>query len=235
MGLTQASALEINVAQDEFDRVARRFINDAITKMDVTSRTNKEQWIKYAEKLAKDGIAPTARLSNSVQLDAQTGANVHQTKERTVKRDRNNANPNTRSSVVPSSFKRSIKHKILKRVFDELRQNDADSLPFASAFLLRLTVELTVKIYCKKHHLGHVGELHVLLGKCAKSLDPTGKDKAFKPLRVMANSMDSPGSPDTLGNFVHGGAIPNRQALVDIWDSHELWIGSLLSDIKDVT
>jgi hypothetical protein len=235
MGLTQANALEINVAQEEFDRVTKRFIKDAIAKKDVTSRTKRDEWIKYAEKLATEGVAPTTRLTNSVLLDAQTGSDAPRAKDKATKKDRNNPNPNTRSTVVPSSFKRSIKHKILKRVFDELRQGDADSFPFANAFLLRLTIELTVKIYCKKHRLGHVGELHVLLGKCAKSLDPTEKDKAFKPLRVMANSMDSPGSPDTLGNFVHGGAIPNRQTLVDIWDSHEFWIGSLLSDIRDAT
>ena len=220
--------------QEEFDRAAKRFLKDSLVKKgDVNSRTKRDQWLAYAERLRKEGVAPSTRLQKAVELDVNTGADAPSAKAKAAKPDRNNANPNTRRTVVPSSFKRTIKHNVLKRVFDELRINDAGEFPFAGAFLLRLTIELTAKLYCKKHRLGHVGELHALLGKCAAKLDPSGKDKAFKPLRVMANTKDSPGSPDTLGNLVHGGAISTRQVLIDIWDSHEFWIGLLLADIKD--
>ena len=40
-------------------------------------------------------------------------------------------------------------------------------------------------------------------------------------LRKMSTDIDSRYSPDTIGNFVHGGQIPTRVYVIRAWDTFE--------------
>jgi hypothetical protein len=76
-------------------------------------------------------------------------------------------------------------------------------------------------------------ELNVKLEKVAKILLQNGmKDRELKFLRTMATDRDSRYSPDTLGHFVHGGAVPTHKDGIKIWDNLEHVIETMLDQLR---
>lgn len=230
LGLTNATSLEIKVPQEEFDRAAIQFLCDAYSgKSGVTSRTNKADRVTYADHLKKKKIAPTNLLDIPITLSPGAGAVRSLDSAATARQTRNNRNPDTRKSVIPSDYKVHIRDTTLKRVFDELRSIGSDDYPFAAAYLVRATTEHIAKLYCKKFGLGDDAELHKLIDRCQKHLDPQESDRKLKPLRKMAAERHSRWSPDSLGSWVHGSTIPNRAELNRFWDEHEYGLNLLLT------
>ena len=77
------------------------------------------------------------------------------------------------------------------------------------------------------------GELHKKLSKLATILSESGmKDRELKTLRVMSNDKDSHYSPDTLGHFIHGGAIPSHVLGIKLWDSIEPVMTRILDELN---
>lgn len=58
LGLKNKSDLKIQVSEEEFNRVLKRFFIDAINKKDVTSRSKAPDVQTYANKLEQEGVAP---------------------------------------------------------------------------------------------------------------------------------------------------------------------------------
>lgn len=58
LGLENKSDLKILVSEAEFNRVLKRFLDDAINKKDVTSRSKAPDVKAYANKLEQEGVAP---------------------------------------------------------------------------------------------------------------------------------------------------------------------------------
>ena len=233
LGLTNGNTLEIKVPQDEFDRAVSKFLSDAHTgKGGVTSRTNKADRVNYADNLKKKKIAPTNLLDTPVVLSPTTGTAKSTRATSTSKQTRNNRSPDKRPTVVPSDYRVHIQDNILKRVFDELRSIDSNDYSFATAYLVRATTEHIAKLYCKKHGLGHDAELHKLIERCHKHLDPKEVDPQLKSLRKMATVKDSRWSPDSLGSWVHGSTIPTRAELNRFWDGHEYGLNLFIQGLK---
>lgn len=233
VGLQNSRDLNITVPKDEFDRVVTRFLRDAGDKdSGISSRSSAEERKVYATKLRKDGDAPTTRGLPAVPAAVSpTGGKD----ESSAKPKRNNRGREHDRTVIPASFKSHIsKDRVLKRIYDELRALDADFV-FSAAYLLRALIEQTCVLYLKQESKGKAlpKDLHQKIEAVEKLLEADGvDDRIRKNLRVMASHMDSTASPDTLGHFVHGGAIPSKHDVFRTWDNISASFAHIYTKLK---
>lgn len=255
LGLTSRHGLRINVTQNEFNKVLKKFISDlADPNGEVSSRTNSKDRINYADKLRANGDAPTARGLDEIDLafketesiqsndqsiidEAHSISESQPAKENESKlppKKRNNKNPDSRQHIIPRSFSVKIQDSTMKRLFDELRAINPENFSFAATYLLRALIEQAATKYLKQEgKLPKGGELHSKLSALAELLESDGADnRTLKNIRVMASDRDSRYSPDTIGHFVHGGAIPTRTDIIKIWDSIETVFSEVCSRLK---
>lgn len=218
VGLIDNQSLNIRVPIEEFDRVIQRFISDALSGK-AHSRTNKTERVNYVNELKMGGHAPTSHLD--VAIDAE--AEVASARPANKAKERNNRSPDDRPYIVPSGYVAKIENKVLKRLYDELRTIKADGAEFAVTYLLRAVIEQAVTLFLKKHgRLPNNAELHLKLNLAAGILADGGMTaRELKYLNTMANDKNSRSSPDTMGHFVHGGAIPTKKDVIRTWDSIE--------------
>lgn len=226
LGIASNKKLDLDVPQDEFDAVLKVFLQDSLPKSltgtdpKVHSRSKAADWKSYAKELSADGHAPKSRLPNAVPLKIQK-APASTASPRL-------SNPDKRGSVVTTGFRHSFaSDNILSRLFRELRSIDANEYSFAAAYLLRAFIERLVKLYAKRHRLGMEGDLHNVIDRCIKHLEAhsTVESKALKsalqPWKGMVSDRHSRTSPDSLGSWVHGSAIPTRAEINSRWDTLE--------------
>lgn len=233
LGLKDSKTLIITVPSGEFNRVVVRFLTDILDPLSgVNSRTKVEDRKQYANKLRSEGVAPTTRGLDPLDAtttprqkkDNQTG------KPATSQRD--NRSPDDRIHVIPSKFTAHIKDKVLKRVYDELKKLDAEEFPFASTFLLRAVIEQVATLFLSQNGINKV-ELHTKLASVADLLQKQGlTDHQLKFLRTMSTDKDNRYSPNTMGHFVHGGAVPTHNNAIKMWDSLEPIIDVILKQLK---
>lgn len=230
MGLATARDLTVVVPQSEFDEVAKRFLRDAKSGVTVHSRTRKADWEAYAHQLRTEKVAPTTRVSEPYNLDPRAPRSAE---ARTRKSDRASKHPDKRRTVIPSDFTAPVKERLLRRIYEELRSLDAQTYSFAAAYLLRAFIERTAVLFAKEFKLGHEGELHAVLGRCARKLEAEGlSDNDLKPIRLMASDRDSRISPHTLGAWLHGSAIPTSAELARFWETVESNLKAMLTRLK---
>lgn len=236
LGLVDNKTLTIKVPIEEFNLVVIRFLTDALNPVSgVNSRTSVAERKAYADKLRAEQVAPTTHGHHPIDLNAKQKSQIPErsASSPTETATRNNRSPNDRKKVVPSSFSAHIHDKILKRLYDELRDLDAEQFPFAATYLLRAVIEQMATIFLKKKGIPIQRELHNKLGDVAVILKNQGvDDRQLKALRTMSNDKDSRYSPDTLGNYVHGGAVPTRVDAIKAWDSIEPIITIVLAQLK---
>ncbi len=230
LGLEDNRTLSISVPEDEFDRAIKRFLSDTLDRdSGVNSRTNADQRKAYAEKLRAEGIAPLTR--GLPLFDISIGPRP--TTVKPAKTSRNNRNPDDRKHVIPKTFTAHISDKVLKRLYDELRTLEAETFSFAATYLLRAVIEQAATLYLRQQGHSVPGELHVKLDRVAKALDAVGMtDRDLKVLRTMSSDKDSRYSPDTIGHFIHGGAVPTHTHAIRLWDSIEPVMKTILGQLK---
>ena len=235
LGLKDSKTLVITVPPDEFNRVVARFLTDILDPdSGVNSRTKVEDRKQYANKLRSEGVAPTTRGLDP--LDATTAPRQKKDNSSQVGKpatpQRDNRSPDDRIHVIPSKFTAHIKDKVLKRVYDELKKLDAEVFPFASTFLLRAVIEQVATLFLCQNGINKV-ELHTKLASVADLLKKQGlTDHQLKFLRTMSTEKDNRYSPNTMGHFVHGGAVPTHNNAVKMWDSIEPIIDVILKQLK---
>jgi hypothetical protein len=234
LGLMSRWDLKINVPESQFQAAVQKFLKDSLAggKSGVTSRTNKQEREAYANRLRKENIAPSDRLKRPLQLDPKSskpGVPASPTAAR-----RHTRNPDLRSHVIPTDFVIPIKDRLLKRIYDELRGIDTEEFSFATAYLFRAFVEQSLRIFCKRHGLGHDAELHILAARVADKLEHDGvlKPLELKPLRMMASERDSRLSPESLGSWIHGAMIPTRTEINRRWESLQQCLEAVLLRLK---
>lgn len=238
LGLVDGRSITISVPKDQFDHAVTRFLMDALDpESGVTSRTKVVDRKEYANTLRSDGDAPTTRglpptdlLSTSSEPDAKVVVEVEPQKT-PVKR--NNRSPDDRKKIIPTDFAVRIKDPILKRLYDELRALDADEFPFGATYLLRAVIERTATLFLKQNGKAPPSELHNKLAQVNTLLTSQGvSERELKVLRVMSNDKESRYSPDSIGHFVHGGAVPTRKEAIATWDSIQPAIKIMLDLLK---
>lgn len=235
IGLKDSKTLAITVPTDEFNRVVARFLTDILDPHSgVNSRTKIEDRKQYVNKLRSEGVVPTTRGLDP--LDATTaprpkkGDSSQTGKHATSQRD--NRSPDDRIHVIPVKFTAHIKDTILKRVYDELKKLDAEKFPFAATFLLRAVIEQIATLFLSQNGTNKE-ELHTKLACVADLLQKQGlTSRQLKFLRTMSSDKDNRYSPNTMGHFVHGGAIPTHNNAIKMWDSLEPIIDILLKQLK---
>lgn len=233
LGLADTRKLSVTVPTDEFNKVVKRFLHDVMDPSSgVSSRTDADARKAYAEKLRSEGVAPLTR--DLKPFDVSTGSRPRAEETGTVSRKRrNNRSPDQRRTVIPRAFSAHIKDKVLKRLYDELRELDAEDFSFAATYLLRATIEQAATLLLKKAGKSVDRELHKNLERVAKLLADDGlTDRQLKTLRTMSTDRDSRYSPDTLGHFVHGGAIPTHTQGIRLWDSIEDVMSEIFSRLE---
>lgn len=233
LGLKDNKTLAITVPMDEFNRVVTRFLTDILDPdSGVNSRTDIEDRKRYANKLRSEGVAPTTRGLDP--LDATTAPQSKKNNPKPAASQRNNRSPNDRKHVIPSAFSAHIHNKILKRLYDELQGLDAEKFSFAATYLLRAVLEQMATLFLRQNGKGKDhAELHIKLTAVAELLKLQGMDdRQLKFLRTMSSDKDSRYSPDTIGNMLHGGAIPIHTNAIKMWDSLEPVIDTILKQLK---
>ena len=92
-----------------------------------------------------------------------------------------------------------------------------------AVYLLRTVIEKSAVLYLKSHRISPKIELHEKRGQLADRLEKDGMTaRELKFLRTVArNGKDDPHSPDTLGHYVHGGAVPQKTYVTRYWDNIE--------------
>lgn len=234
LGLTDNKTLNISVPEDEFNLVVKRFLSDSLDAgSGVNSRTNAEARKAYAEKLRAEGVAPSTRGVTPYDVSAGPQPPAPKPAGKDQQQKRNNRSPDDRKTVIPKDFSTHIKDKVLKRLYDELRGLDAEDFSFAATYLLRAVIEKTATLFLQQQGKGIEGQLHVKLERVAKLLAANDmSDKELKVLRTMSTDKDSRYSPDTIGHFVHGGAVPTHTQSIRLWDSIEPVMAVLFSKLK---
>lgn len=237
LGLKDSKTLAITVPGDEFNHVVVRFLTDILDPLSgVNSRTDSEARKAYANKLRAEGVSPTTRGLDP--LDAATAPPPKKDNSsqpsKTTPLQRNNRSPDDRKHVIPSKFTAHIKDKVLKRVYDELKDIDAEKFSFAATYLLRALLEHIATLFLRQNGKSKDhAELHTKLAGVAELLKEQGmNDRQLKFLRTMSTDKDSRYSPDTMGHFVHGGAIPTHTNAIKMWDSLEPVIDTMLKQLK---
>lgn len=211
-GLTNHRDLTIDVPQDAFDKGIGKFFADVSAGI-AHSRTKSTERTTYVQGLAKAGHTPSERVDNP------TVANPAAPKVRKTA-SRSSQHPDKRKYIVQSGFAVKSKDSALLRVFRELQTISPDDFPYASGYLLRAFVERVAHLYAKKNGVGINGKkLHEIIAACCDKLATQGATNAqLKPLRVMANKIDEPTSPDTLGASVHMTMVPTASGLKAKWE-----------------
>ena len=260
LGIADNKELKINVPAEQFDSALTKFLMDSAgSESVVTSRANAAERRAYAEDFRASGHSPSIRgispytpfLEQPIVLlepepelastpaptatPQETEPSVLTTAAVPITVQRNNRSRDHDKYVIPSDFKIHIKNSILKRLFDELRTLPAEDFSFSAVYLFRAVIEQTAILFLRETQRGVAlpDELHKKLTRMADELKQQGMtDSQLKPLRTMANDKHSRFSAETMGHFVHGGAVPTRMDSIKAWDSISNVMSVALAQLK---
>lgn len=254
IGLANRNDIKINVPDSEFNRALTRFLRDSIDPgSDVHSRTSVEDRKAYASQLLKDGDAATGHVrathtpgegsysGEPTEQDTTPGSSVPDSKAEAatsaqlanVNSTRDQPHPDRRRKVVQSSFSARINDKILRRLYRELKDIDAVDFTIAATALFRSVLEKSTSLYLQSVGIKPDSKLDEKLKQLAKQLNTEGKgDRELKFLRTIAsNGKDGDYAPDTLGHYIHGGAVPTPAYVFRYWDSMEPILRHMLNKV----
>ena len=229
LGLSDAKTIAINVPVDEFDRALKQFLQDSLGKTPVVhSRSKADERTKYGERLHASGVSPVTRglppytpdpasAPPSSSPASSAGAATNKSTARRNKQDRDQA-----KYVVPTGFAAPIDDPIFQRLFLELRTVPVHQYSFAATYLLRAVIEQAATLFLRKHGIAPPKELHLKLAKVEAKLQSQSYNGPGLPaLRKMSSDVDSRYSPDTIGLFIHGGAVPTATNAIRAWDTFQ--------------
>lgn len=224
MGIAQRpDALEIQVDQAQFDRVATQFLKDSIGRgAKVNSRTNRGGIETYATGLKASGLAPSTYVNQPYSPQASRATS------KSPARKKAQPHPADRSKVVPPLFVPHFKDNRLARLFAELRSIDADMFPFAAAYLYRAFMETLVKRFANKKQVSASGDLDVWMKAVYQYLlndatlivanGQTSLKNRLHPFYLAAYQQNHRNSAKYLGTLVHGSVLPTKADLITNWD-----------------
>ena len=229
LGIASNKELLINAPTDEFERAATQFLREALTPdSNVSSRASSPMRKTYGEDFRARGYSPSTRMPEARAPGADAPAPMPAQATPVSQRasspaTRNRRNRDNDKFVVPSGYVAKVDDPVFQRLFRELRQLDAKEFSFAATYLLRALIDQAAQLFIRKHNIQPMPEaLHTKLQRVAEKLTEQGfKGKGMAALRKMSTDIDSRYSPDTIGNFVHGGQIPTSVFAIKAWDSFE--------------
>ncbi len=115
----------------------------------------------------------------------------------------------------------------------ELRTVDAERYSFAATYLLRAVFEQATTLFLSRQGIAPPKEMHLKLAKACEKLTTQGYGgKGLPALRKMSSDVDSKYSPDTIGLFIHGGAVPTRINAIRAWDTFEPILSEMVRQLS---
>lgn len=240
IGLASPKGIQINVEDKDFNAALTKFLEDAADPIgSISSRANVEARRLYAENLRKGGFSPKNRgvaiHVPGMQINTQKSTTLTPTSQKQKSRGRNAKSRDQDKRVIPSGFISKVKDPTFSRIFKELKELDVENFPFAGIYLLRTLIEQASTLYLKKLKvpIKPQDKLNSKLQIISKELSATGFiGIGLRALNKMASDMNSAYSPDTMGNFVHGGSPPNRVYIIKAWDNFEPTLVEILKEIE---
>lgn len=227
LGLADSRSLAITVPQDEFERALTRFLLDAVgDDPKVHSRTKAPERAAYGQSLSADGYAPTTRGLEPYEPASGAGAlsnsSLDAPNQERPKKLRNVRSRDEDRCVVPQGFVAAVADPVFQRLFQELKTLGAEQFSFAATYLLRAVIEQATALFLRKHGITPPSEMHKKLLKAVDILERQQySGRGLNALRKMSSDIDSKYSPDTIGNFIHGGAVPTKINAIRLWDTFE--------------
>ena len=233
--------VKLDVPRDDFDKVLKKFFDDLFAgENNVTSRSKKDDWERYAKKLRTEGYAPNTHV-DEYDLIEKTPKQPSPPKpvQTPIDGPVNNPSPDLRKYIIPGDFKVVIKDKIIKRAYDELRTLNCDEYTLASALVCRAFLENVYGRFYEKTYGNHPSgmQTHSVLDKVIKKLEENKgefskiESNALGALRRVQNNENNILSPKTLGAFAHAGWYPDAKALKREWDNISEIVAYLLKNI----
>lgn len=212
----------------EVDRALLRLIRDSISKAPdgtsrVHSRSDTTERQQYANELKLSGDAPTTLLDAPTappRPSARAASGASKLSE--TPRSRSANHPDTRKSVLPSSFSVRLNDSVLLRLRGEALAFDCDKFSFAANYLLRAIIERVLTLYLKDRGRWNVNMPdQALVQRCSEELKKEGV--SGKPVAVLdkaGGNADCAYSLYSLGATVHGGTVPTA---TDLKKHFETW------------
>ncbi|WP_256852172.1 hypothetical protein [Pantoea sp. Fr+CA_20] len=233
--------VKLDVPREDFDKVLKKFFDDLFAGVNnVTSRSKKDDWERYAKKLKTEGYAPNSHVDEYDLLEKTSKQSSPQKPPQSqIDGSINNPSPDSRKYIIPYDFKVVIKDKIIKRAYDELRTLNCDEYTLASALVCRAFLENVYGRFYEKTYGNHPNgmQTHSVLDKVIKKLEEN-KDEftkiesnALGALRRVQNNENNVLSPKTLGAFAHASWYPDSKALKREWDNISAVVAILLKNI----
>ena len=234
LGLADAKVLKYTHEPEEVDKALSRMVLDSIIKQAdgtfaVNSRTNSQQRLQYANQLKLAGLTPKTPLSQAAYPKiSNDGTDINKGINHRSARD-----PNKRGTLFEANqlTVTAKDDKVLLRLRNEALTLKLEEFQFSGNYLLRAIVERVMIKFLKKvkkHQSGMVDDK--LVSTCATELEKIGvKGPALEVVKKAAGSRAQPFSLHSLGNVVHGGAIPDRKHLLGMADT---WQPALAEMIK---
>jgi hypothetical protein len=210
---------DLNSKHDElsFKNLVTQFFDD-YKKGKVTSRSNKDKRVEYANELQNIVIGPPPPDNPIIDYGKQSG----QKTEAKQKENRSKRDPAKRLYLPSSIF--SINDKILNRVYLELKKIPVEPHELAVAYLFRAFIERLAVLYLKRHQPGKLGtdsKLHTKLKWVSEDLKNTHgiSTKKLKVVNHAASAEYSKIGPSIFGMMVHLIHIPSKRELNQMWDT----------------
>lgn len=239
IGLASSNGIEINVVDGDFNKALTKFLEDACNPASaISSRANAEDRKLYAENFRRRGFSPKNRgvaiHSPGIKSAALVSNGLTPVVQNRVTTGKSVKSRDKDKKIIPSGFVSKVKDPVFSRLFKELKELDAEAFSFAGVYLMRALIEQASVLYLKNMKVPNLPDkLHLKLGVVSRELVANGfSGRGLKALNKMASDVNSTYSPDTIGNFVHGGAIPNRVYIIKLWDTFEPTLEAILKEIE---
>lgn len=151
---------------------------------------------------------------NRLEKDSSNGGST---------RNRSARNPADRPRVLEQSFTIKSKDKILLRLRGEMLNQDTEKQEFGTNYLIRAFVERILMLYLQRNDPNRRPRNDQdLTQKCAEDSKNAGAPQKVQHILNQAASQTHCGhSLHTLGTAIHGGIVPTRTSLNNMFDTWE--------------
>lgn len=151
-----------------------------------------------------------------------------------VIRPRSSRNPADRARVLEQSFTVKSKDKVLLRLRAEMLDQDTEKHEFGTNYLIRAFVERILVLYLQRNDKNRQPRNDQdLTQKCADDARQANAPQKVQHILNQAASTTHCGhSLHTLGTAIHGGTIPTRTSLNNVFDTWEPALKFMLDAIN---
>lgn len=233
--------ITLDIPIEEFDKAIQLFCDDLKKGNVISSRHDSKQIENYAKNYINNLTSPTTRVAEHTVEQKPESTIVDIIPVKTLRPPKDSAHPDSRKTLIPSTFSAPINNAILRRIYGELKAIPIDAQPLAAAMVCRVFLE---NIY-ERFHFSNTSssstmEVHSRLNKVIilieKDTTLTKLQKnALAALRRIQSSTTNVLSPKVLGASAHGAYYLQPSELKTEWDNISEIVLYMLNKIFEST